>query len=125
MNQLSSILSSIHYLIMFYTLFTGYMVMPPFLCDVSSHDEMTTDSPTKKHCCSLCIYATNDKSNYMKHLSVHTGIKPFKCPECQLSFRLKHHIKKHMRTHEMPFKCTKCSERFRQKWKFDAHVCKV
>ena len=54
----------------------------------------------KRHRCELCGRGFEFKSYLYRHLSAHTGIKPFSCDICKKSFSLKWNLKKHLRAHE-------------------------
>jgi len=53
-----------------------------------------------------------------------TGEKPYWCPECHQSFRIKKMLTKHMVTHSdaRPFNCPHCSATFKLKDKLKYHV---
>ncbi|XP_020657153.3 uncharacterized protein LOC110083223 isoform X1 [Pogona vitticeps] len=59
--------------------------------------------------CHQCAYTTNSFSNLQVHFSVHTGEKPFKCQECDKSFKTSSHLKRHSVLHWWkPHKCESC-----------------
>lgn len=53
-------------------------------------------------------------------MSTHTGRKPFICEICAVAFRIKGHLKKHLRVHsgEKPYICTFCEKAFSGKSDF-------
>lgn len=50
-----------------------------------------------------------------KHMWIHEGIKPFKCPMCPYSCRSKFNLNSHKLSHssERPHKCPQCDKRFK------------
>ncbi|XP_029381253.1 ras-responsive element-binding protein 1 isoform X2 [Echeneis naucrates] len=50
-------------------------------------------------CCSLCHSKFSSKLTLRRHLGVHRGDKPFTCPHCHYSSRLKASLLQHLRTH--------------------------
>ncbi|XP_078485488.1 zinc finger protein Ci-ZF(C2H2)-42 [Ciona intestinalis] len=57
-------------------------------------------------------FSRTDELN--RHVRIHTGVKPFTCPECQRRFSRSDHLRTHTRTHtgEKPYNCKICSKRF-------------
>ena len=46
--------------------------------------------------CAYCHKIFQSRAHLKRHVRVHTGEKPFKCPCCGMEFRNKHHVKNHM-----------------------------
>ncbi|XP_062825346.1 zinc finger and SCAN domain-containing protein 2-like [Anolis carolinensis] len=70
----------------------------------------------------LCLYFSQ-KGSLICHQATHTGVKPFKCLQCEKSFSHKGNLIRHHATHtrEKPFKCSVCEKSFSQKGNLISH----
>lgn len=77
----------------------------------------------RKH---ACTKAFSRPSQLVRHMAVHMGEKPFKCPDCGRCFGRGSHLETHRRLHtgEKPFKCSACGKSFTQKSGLIVHVRK-
>lgn len=50
------------------------------------------------HVCETCGKSFSSLGNMRKHALIHTGLKPYQCPQCGRRFLLKHHLQKHLGT---------------------------
>lgn len=52
------------------------------------------------------------------------AIRKFKCSECSKAFKFKHHLKEHIRIHsgEKPFECPNCHKRFSHSGSYSSHM---
>ncbi|KAA0719342.1 hypothetical protein E1301_Tti006567 [Triplophysa tibetana] len=65
----------------------------------------------REFCCNLCDKKFSTKLTMRRHMGIHQGEKPFKCPHCHYCTRLKASLIQHLRVHtgEKPYKCSQCS----------------
>ena len=66
--------------------------------------------------CAKCGKGFAVQSAYDKHLLKHTEVRPFRCQQCDIGFKLKVHLKKHnlyRHSDEYPCACSVCGKRFK------------
>ncbi|RVE66653.1 hypothetical protein OJAV_G00109740 [Oryzias javanicus] len=89
---------------------------PPSPPTPSSSSSVSLASPTysgKVHFCH-CGKAYTLKSMRDRHVKMqHLNLRPFGCPVCSKSFKMKHHLTKHLKTHGgvRPYECTLCGKK--------------
>mmetsp|Transcript_5169 Transcript_5169/g.12542 ORF Transcript_5169/g.12542 Transcript_5169/m.12542 type:complete len:287 (+) Transcript_5169:379-1239(+) len=75
------------------------------------------------HTCEICNRSFNFRFNLVRHLKMHSGIRPYVCTVCGYAFNLKGNLHIHFRTHtkQKPFPCRVCSKKFTMKQNRDVH----
>ena len=73
------------------------------------------------HCDKVFVRAS---SELQKHMWIHEGIKPFKCPLCPYACRSKNNLQAHMLRHskDKPFLCGDCGKAYKSKTALRWHV---
>jgi len=73
--------------------------------------------------CNFCGQSFNKKEYLAKHVTKHTGEKPYQCKECGKSFRLHGVYKNHLRVHRgiKDYKCSYCEKMFMQRQHLKVH----
>ena len=72
-----------------------------------------------------CGMMFSSRSHLLRHSSVHTGLRPFACRECDSTFAQKDHLRRHIKCMHVgarPFKCQTCGANFSQKCNLLVHV---
>ncbi|KAH0999230.1 hypothetical protein HUJ05_009562 [Dendroctonus ponderosae] len=80
----------------------------------------------RPYSCPECGKTFADRSNMSLHTRLHTGVKPYACNACPKSFTKKHHLKTHMNFHTglKPYKCENCGLAFSQSSNMRTHYKK-
>ncbi|XP_063609183.1 zinc finger protein Xfin-like [Penaeus indicus] len=78
----------------------------------------------KIHKCPYCQYSSLVLNNLKRHMSIHTGEKPFACPHCSYSCTRKGNLETHIRTHtgEKPYSCQHCPYRSSRMFSLKSHM---
>uniref|UniRef100_A0A182K519 Transcription factor grauzone n=1 Tax=Anopheles christyi TaxID=43041 RepID=A0A182K519_9DIPT len=77
-----------------------------------------------RHACDQCDYTTINVQSLQNHRRVqHTNEKPFVCPTCGKSFKVKSNLREHLAQHqqEQKYSCEFCSRRFTSKSNYYCH----
>ncbi|XP_009292191.2 zinc finger and BTB domain-containing protein 22 [Danio rerio] len=92
-------------------------LLPSELSWVSQSSSSSPCSPLsatpKVHFCH-CGKAYTLKSMRDRHVKMqHLNLRPFSCPVCSKSFKMKHHLTKHVKTHGglRPYECSVCGKK--------------
>lgn len=78
---------------------------------------MNTHNGVKPYRCTVCDKGFTQNASLKQHMHIHTGERPYQCEFCNRGFTQPKSLVFHMRRHtgEKPFKCDVCQLAFRQK----------
>ncbi|XP_060077016.1 zinc finger protein ZFAT-like [Ylistrum balloti] len=78
----------------------------------------------KPYKCPLCTYACRSKNNLQAHMLRHTEEKPYSCSECGKAYKSQTALRWHVRSHKdgKLFKCTRCPYEATQRSHLKRHL---
>ncbi|AMD19282.1 HBR381Wp [Eremothecium sinecaudum] len=95
--------------------------------DLNDHIEVShipTGKSSYKCSWGTCSKTFTQRQKLLRHIKVHTGHKPYKCPDCNKHFSTEDILSQHMRTHsgEKPFQCQYCDKKFSSSSSLRIHI---
>ncbi|XP_015275017.1 PREDICTED: zinc finger protein 579 [Gekko japonicus] len=73
--------------------------------EAAGQDDPDDPEGPKQHQCGVCHKNFARPWSLSRHYVVHTGEKPFSCPECGMAFRLASYLRQHSRMHAVSGDC--------------------
>ncbi|KAK1170697.1 GDNF-inducible zinc finger protein 1-like [Acipenser oxyrinchus oxyrinchus] len=95
--------------------------------DINDHIRKVHEKKRSPQACPYCDKIISSKGGLTVHIRIHTGEKPYKCPDCPASFAQKssfntHHIQlSHGIIPEIIYRCDTCNQTFANRCNLKSH----
>ena len=102
--------------------FVGCPFVTKYSKDLTRH--MTVHTGEKPFTCNICMKGFGRQDKLNRHMQIHSGYKPFQCAACDYKAIDKYTLKKHMRVHtdERPYHCQICPYRSKDASQLTVHL---
>ena len=102
--------------------FVGCLFTTKYSKDLTRH--MTKHTGEKPFSCHLCGHSFGRQDKLNRHMQLHTGYKPFSCGACSYKAVDRCTLRKHMRVHtdERPYHCQICPYRSKDSSQLTVHL---